>query len=81
VKETEEEKAEKKKRKFKTKKLVLNVSQTRYHVVRYVARSMFKMRLSGANFSGDPDNPNDEWDIFWTDGSVQCEKLYRMKPY
>ena len=50
-------------------------------MVRYVARSMFKMRLSGANFSGDPDNPNDEWDIFWTDGSVQCEKLYRMKPY
>ena len=60
----------KKKRRFKAKKLVLNVSQTKYNVVRYVARTVFKMRLSGAPYMPDYQNPNDEWDIFWTDGSV-----------
>ena len=71
----------KKKRKYKAKKLVLNVSQTKYHVVRYVARSLFKMRLSGVAYHVDYDNPNDEWDLFWTDGNVGPDKLYRMKPY
>ena len=71
----------KKRRRFKAKKLVLNVSQTKYNVVRYAARTVFKMRLSGAPYMPDYSNPNDEWDIFWTDGSVQVDKLYRMKPY
>lgn len=31
---------------------------------------MFKMRLSGAAYHAEYDNPNDEWDIFWTDGTV-----------
>ena len=57
------------------------MSQTKYNVVRYVARTVFKMRLSGAPYMPDYQNPNDEWDIFWTDGSVQVDKLYRMKPY
>ena len=39
------------------------------------------MRLSGAPYMPDYSNPNDEWDIFWTDGGVQVDKLYRMKPY
>ena len=60
----------KKKRRFKAKKLVLNVSQTKYNIVRYVARSMFKMRLSGAPYMADYSNPNDEWDLLWTDGTV-----------
>ena len=42
---------------------------------------MFKMRLSGAPYHPEYENPNDEWDIFWTDGTVQVDKLYRMKPY
>ena len=29
----------------------------------------------------DYSNPNDEWDLLWTDGTVQVDKLYRMKPY
>jgi len=75
-------KGEKKvKRKFKAKKLVLNVSNTKYHVVRYVARTLFKMRLSGVAYHHDYENPNDEWDLFWTDGTVGPDKLYRMKPY
>jgi hypothetical protein len=39
-----------KKRVMKAKKLVLNVSLSKYHVVRYVARSLFKMRLSNAPY-------------------------------
>ena len=60
----------KKKRRFKAKKLVLNVSQTKYNIVRYVARNQFKMRLSGAPYMADYQNPNDEWDLLWTDGTV-----------
>lgn len=29
----------------------------------------------------DYQNPHDEWDLLWTDGTVQVDKLYRMKPY
>ena len=54
--ESKKEKSQKTKRKqrmFKAKKLVLNVSQTKYNVVRYVAKRMFKMRLSGAPYMAD----------------------------
>ena len=61
--------ANKKKRRYKAKKLVLNVSQTKYNVIRYVAKQ-FKMRLSGAPYMADYSNPNDEWDLLWTDGTV-----------
>ena len=49
-KTAEEAKTEKKKKrrtKIKDKKLILNVSMTKYHVVRYVAKQLFNMRLSG----------------------------------
>ena len=42
---------------------------------------MFKMRLSAAQYHADYDDPKDEWDILWTDGIIQADKLYRMKPY
>lgn len=70
LKQDKSSKAGKKKRRFKAKKLVLNVSQTKYGVVRYVAKNTFKMRLSGAPYMADYSNPNDEWDIFWCDGTV-----------
>ena len=70
TKKQEENKVAKKKRRFKAKKLVLNVSLTKYGIVRYVARSLFKMRLSGAPYMADYKNPNDEWDLLWTDGTV-----------
>lgn len=76
-----EKKVVRRKRRMKAKKLVLNVSMTKYHVVRYVARTLFKMRLSNNQYQSEPEDPKDEWDIFWTDGQVQVEKLYRMKPY
>jgi hypothetical protein len=61
-------KSTKRKKKVKGKKLVLNVSMCKYHVVRYVGRSLFKMRLSNSQHDGDPKDPKDEWDLFWTDG-------------
>jgi tubulin polyglutamylase TTLL6/13 len=26
-------------------------------------------------------NEDEDWDIFWSDGAIQCDRLYRMKPY
>ena len=39
------------------------------------------MRLSAAPYHPEYDDPKDEWDILWTDGLIQVDKLYRMKPY
>lgn len=79
----EKVKAKRKKRlKFKPKKLVMNVMQTKYHVVRYVARKLFNMRLS--TYSQNNHDCNDEkheWDIMWTDNGSTVERLYKMKPY
>jgi tubulin polyglutamylase TTLL6/13 len=55
---------------------------TRYHVVRYVAKSLYNMRLS--NYSQNNHDCYDEkheWDLLWTDGIVTVDKLYRMKPF
>ena len=72
----------KKKIKYKTKKLVMNVAQTKYHVVRYVARKLYNMRLStyGQN-NHDSNDEKHEWDIMWTDNGATVERLHKMKPY
>jgi len=54
--------------------LLVNVSDTQYPVVRWVAKKHFHWRLSS-----DPEDS--EFDLWWTDGAVQPEKLARMKPY
>jgi tubulin polyglutamylase TTLL6/13 len=81
----QEEAPKKKKRrrfKYKGKKLVMNVSCTKYHVVRYVARSLFKMRLSAYSQNNqDCYEEKHEWDLLWTDGIVKVDTLYRMKAY
>lgn len=51
----------------------MNVAQTKYYVVRYVAKNIYKMKLTA--------NDDEDWDICWQDGAVQCDKLYKMKPY
>jgi tubulin polyglutamylase TTLL6/13 len=51
----------------------MNVAQTKYYVVRYVAKNIYKMKLTH--------NDDEDWDICWQDGAVQCEKLTKMKPY
>lgn len=44
--ELEVKKKLKRKPKYKQKKLVMNVAQTKYHVVKYVAKKIFQMRLT-----------------------------------
>jgi mRNA-degrading endonuclease HigB of HigAB toxin-antitoxin module len=44
--EPEKVKKKKKRIKYKAKKLVFNISETKYQVVRYVAKKLFNMRLS-----------------------------------
>ena len=80
--EIKTEKKKKKRTKLKAKKLILNVSMTKYHVVRYVAKQLFNMRLSGYSQSNhDCYDEKHEWDLLWTDGIVTVDKLYRMKPF
>lgn len=55
----------KKKKKANKKRLIMNVSQTKYYVVRYVAKNIYKMKLTH--------NDDEDWDIRWQDGAVQCE--------
>lgn len=55
------------------KKLIMNVGWTKYSVVRYVGKKLNKMRLTCSD--------EEDWDICWQDGAVQCEKLYKMKMY
>ena len=60
----------------------MNVSQTKYHVVRYVARKLYNMRLSNYNQNNhDSNDEKHEWDIMWTDNGATVERLYKMKPY
>ena len=51
----------------------MNIAQTKYYVVRYVAKNIFKMKLTHSE--------EEDWDICWMDGAVSCEKLYKMKSY
>ena len=44
--EPEKTKKKRKRIKYKAKKLVFNISETKYQVVRYVAKKLFNMRLS-----------------------------------
>ena len=51
----------------------MNIAQTKYQVVRYVAKNIYKMKLTY--------NEDEDWDICWQDGAVSCDRLYKMKPY
>lgn len=51
----------------------MNVAQTKYYVVRYVGKKLYKMKLTRSE--------EEDWDVCWQDGAVQCEQLQRMKPY
>jgi len=58
----------------KASRLVLNISETKYAVVRFVGRKVFNWKLS--HKSEDMD-----WDVMWSDNAVEPEKLAKMKPY
>ena len=73
------------------------MSSTRYFVVRFVARELFNFKLSfkgvedlnhggwnaltSENICQHPSKDLEDWDIFWTDNSVQPERIAKMKPY
>jgi hypothetical protein len=68
---------------FKEKeRLVINMSCSRYFIIRFVAKQLFNFRISFKDINS-RDNaapaftvdrqaapPDEEWDIFWTDGQV-----------
>ena len=75
--------------------LVMNVSMSRYFVVRFVAKHIFNFKLSfrtledytnkpidGNNESQNNGNKDcEEWDILWTDNAIPAERISKMKPY
>lgn len=75
--------------KFKDKeRLVINMSNTKYFVIRFVAKSLFNFKISYKKQEiEEMDNnsyqldQNEDWDIFWTDGGVVPERIAKMKPY
>jgi tubulin polyglutamylase TTLL6/13 len=72
--ESDPKKTDTKNTKKKAKaKVVFNITDTRYEVVRHVARKMLNYKLTS--------EPEVEWDVFWTDNAVQPEFLARMQPF
>ena len=78
-------------RRFKDKeRLVFNISNSKYYVIRFVAKSLFNFKLSfknheisnASNWDYDPLNEKyEDWDIFWTDCGILPERIAKMKPY
>ncbi len=46
---------------------------TKYSIVKHVGRKIFNFKISK--------DPEETWDIMWTDGMVTVDMLYKMKPY
>lgn len=51
-------KKKKKKIKYKAKKLVINIKETKYHIIRYIAKKYYDMRIS--NFKCLTEQPDDK---------------------
>lgn len=81
--------------KFKnSQRLNINVSSSKYFIVRFVAKHLFNYRISFKaldEVKTDYDYESlikpantamvEDWDIFWTDQNVQPERVAKMKPY
>ena len=76
--------------KFKDKeRLLINMANTKYFVIRWVAKHLFNFKLSFKQQevdqmeSGYPEHggTSEDWDIFWTDVAVLPERIAKMKPY
>lgn len=57
----------------KKPKLIINILNTQYSVVREVAKKEFRFKASL--------NAGSEWDLFWADTGVTADLLTKMKPY
>lgn len=60
-------------KKPQSRKIILNVSLTKYSVVKKAGRAL--------NYKLLKKEDDDNWDVFWTDSGVQPEKLSKMKPF
>lgn len=58
----------------KKPRIVCNVGDTQYDVIKSVAKSKLFWHLNS-------DFTNEEWDLQWTDSAVSPDKLSKMKPY
>lgn len=75
--------------KFKDKeRLVINMSNTKYFVIGFVAKSLFNFKISykkqeieEMDSNSYQQDQNEDWDIFWTDAGVLPERIAKMKPY
>eukprot|EP00826_Nyctotherus_ovalis_P032090 TRINITY_DN25911_c0_g2_i2.p1 TRINITY_DN25911_c0_g2~~TRINITY_DN25911_c0_g2_i2.p1 ORF type:complete len:348 (+),score=102.56 TRINITY_DN25911_c0_g2_i2:123-1166(+) len=54
-------------------RLLMCVANTKYEVVRKVAKKIFKFQLTK--------DEEADWDLCWQDGAIQTEQLIQMKPY
>mmetsp|Transcript_2077 Transcript_2077/g.1898 ORF Transcript_2077/g.1898 Transcript_2077/m.1898 type:complete len:121 (+) Transcript_2077:60-422(+) len=72
LKSKKKRKAKKPKKKVKAK-IIFNVVDTKYPVVKFVGKRIFEWRLSY--------DPEGEWDVCWTDQAVQAEQLAKMQEY
>ena len=57
----------------KNNKVIVNVANTDYDVVKKVVKEHFLWKLT--------ENSQSDWDLTWTDTAVPTEKLTKMKPY
>jgi len=57
------------------KKIIVNVRNTRYDLVKEAAKLVFKAKLS------EKDEEQNEWDLLWCDLSVPADRLMKMKDY
>ena len=77
--------------KFKDKeRLLINMSNCKYFVIRFVAKHLFNFRMTFKQQDVDQmdsgyydinSHNNEDWDIFWTDAGVLPERIAKMKPY
>ena len=76
--------------KFKNKeRLLVNLSNTKYFVVKFVLKKLFNFKVSYKHqdveamdsFGYDFEKGQEDWDLFWTDGGVLPERIAKMKPY
>ena len=70
ISESNKEKSEHKEKKLK---IIVNVYNTGYDVIKNVLKKKFGYRLSHAQ--------NGEWDLLWADTGVTNTMLYHMKKY
>ena len=56
------------------KRMIMNIADTRYPVVKHVARKMLKWKTT-------KDIEDKNFDLFWTDQGVVSEQLSRLNVY